>query len=77
MNQTIKEELLKKGIIEIKLYSDTNLIYLMRPSDKGRDWDVCLASVEFKDSSKIDEAVEKLYELVKEKEGTIKIEEIQ
>ena len=77
MSKTIKEELLKKGIIEIRLFSDTNFIYLINPNKKGRDWDICLASIEFKDSSKINEAIKELYLIVKQKEETIKIEEIQ
>ena len=77
MCKAMKEALLKKGIIEIRLFSDTNYIYLMQPNEKGRDWDICLASIEFKDSSKINEAIEELYLLVKQKEETIKIEEIK
>lgn len=63
--KSIKEKLLKLGYIDIKLYSDTSFVYLMRPNKLGKDYDMCLASYEF--DYDIEDALVKIYESVKTK----------
>lgn len=63
--KTKKEKLVKLGYIEIKIYSDTSFIYLMKPNKLGRDYDMTLASCEF--DFDVEGALFKLYDLVVKK----------
>ena len=58
LTEKYKSILLQVGIIEIKFYSDTNVIYLLGVKNK------CLASVEFNNAEdNIEKAIRDLYSI--------------